>query len=354
MSTPAPDSRPLLRRASMPLTIVLVIAAVVLAILVVHEAKGESSDVARAGRTYALDSEMYGHDSTVLLPGLAVSLEVSDPIESVEQTALEDSYPSDRQLHDLLRAPDGGRLVPVTWQIRSSADGFDPPDKHPIGIRLVAGHTRIKLPTPALNSDARTVVVAVADKVSLSDLSVEVTFAGLTQTVHVASGRIDAGLAAPLYEPERDYQTGCADIDADCDLQITDRHSPVRPRSAGYTTSLLTYYPYDAALGWAKSGTLWVGVRATVYDLYDLVDADGGYRDVASTSRPTITLDGHKPVRYEDFRARDYGRDGRAVFSLAATSQPHRLSLAQTVTLKGTATPHRVSLGSTLTLTPAH
>lgn len=107
-----------------------------------------------------------------------------------------------------------------------------------------------------------------------------------TQTAHVASGDIEAGVAQALYDDDRNYTAGCTEVDDRCGFVAAGRTSPVRPESANFTASHLTLYPYDPKLGWADEGTLWAGVRLQLFGADGVRNAAGDFWSVDRQSAP--------------------------------------------------------------------
>lgn len=167
-----------------------------------------------------------------------------------------------------LRAPDGGSLIRIStefrdadvrqdvWAFAARAGHAQPIDltvtvggaSYPVGVvRRGAPGTEGGEPVPA------DLVVAVGEHLGdLDDVSVDVGYDGLTQTVHLDDGSRDPGPADALYEDATDPSdlptASCA-------------HGPVRD---GGLTALVTCrvgpvraLPYLPGPGWAADGHAW-------------------------------------------------------------------------------------------------
>lgn len=351
-----------LRTVSILLTVVLVIAALVLLERVVSEANDDTTS-ADVGDAVPLGTELHGLQRTVQLPSAEVTVTVSDPVRSLDTRVLEESGD-----HDLLTAPDDGALVPVSWRVRGIGGVLGhQPDPNPIDLRLLAGDERIELDSVLLedSSDLRSAVdptsvaVALDEDVTADDLTVEITYDGLTQTIDVASGELDTGAARALYEDPVTYATGCDVGDRDTARQCTvsaPSGSPMRPDDASITAGHVRLTPYDPERGWAEEGKLWAVVGLRLSGTGDLESASGAQRTVRRQNAPDVTLDGRSPVRTDDLGrgGTSYGAlaiSGTAVFSVDADAELRELAIRQTYELEGQQAPRRLSVGAVLRLT---
>ena len=160
--------------------------------------------------------------------------------------------------------------------------------------------TRSPRPTPGPGNQAEYVAVEGNGK----DLSLEVTYDGLTQTLDVGTGKLDKGVAAGLY-----------------DLPKTKIKIKDCPTKEWFTTALI-YQQYECqyttavpspyvANKWAKKGHTWLSVRvATNLALYATGELDGALAsyDVVG-NKELSTIDGEKPLDTLNER----GQRGRGV-----------------------------------------
>lgn len=338
-----------------PLVLVLVVAVLVLGVLVWWAAAGSGASRAAVGEQVPLQAAPYGRSVTVELPGSQVLLVAGAPVDRIGHGVLGRTESGSSRDEDLV-APDGGRLVPLSWQIRSTAGFGGNEDTEPIVVRLVAGDQRTELGSTVLTGtsasldafDAHDVVVGVAGEVGVEDLTIEVEYDGLVQTVDVASGEVDAGAARALYEPDRDFAAACGD---DCTLAAAPS-SAWRATFAPLTLSWVTLYPYDAALGWAEEGSAWAGLRLTAYSVDGAEDHAGDHRFVTGADGPLVVrLDGAEPVRTEGLDYEDFtGFRGRVVFEVPADAEPRELLVAQTAVLDGDRAPRTLPVSARIEL----
>lgn len=197
--------------------------------------------------------------------------------------------------------------------------------------------------------DEHLAVIAVDGEVTLDDVTVEVGYDGVVQSLDVESGEIDAGPAQPLYEPEQHLAASC-DAEATCAL-MAPPDSPLRPDRQNFDPSWLSLSPYVEGLGWAEEGTLWASVQLQLFGVLGVADRAGGYRRVRSQEPAVITLDGADPVRneLEGSRARDL-LTGSVVFSVSDT--PRALRIERSLVLDGQAEPATLPVSLTLDLEP--
>lgn len=329
----------------------LTVAALVLTVLVWRSVAGDARS-ADSSQPFPLRAEPYGKELTVLLPDSEITFVIGAPVETIEHGLLDVEYDDPRwEDRPDLGAPDGGRLVPLTWRPRLVGAAL------PVEVRLVAGDQRIDLASlvpgnPSDTNEPRSVAVAVDGEVEVDDLAIEVEYDGLTQTADVASGEVDAGAAQALYEDTRNFSGGCAEVDDQCPLLAVDTDSPVRPRSATFTATYLTLYPYDATLGWAEEGTLWAGVQLHLFGADGVANAEGDYWSTARQAAPTITLDGAEPVHREGLGDATFNSTGRVVFQVETGAEPRELSIEQVLSYLRPGSPGDLKVHAKLELAP--
>ncbi|MCW2791058.1 MAG: hypothetical protein JWO76_156 [Nocardioides sp.] len=234
-----------------------------------------------------------GSSVTVTVPTGSYDFVVADPSDEVGD----------------LQAPVGGRLLRITssfrdaevrpdvWALAARAGAVQPvaltvrvgDDSYPVG-NLRRGADPGAEGTDILPAD---LVVAVdGDLSDLSDVTLEVGYDGLTQTVHPADGSRDPGPADALYdegaEPS-DLPT------ADCSGGHTSdpRLSLTMSCRAGTVRQL----PYVPGLGWATDGHTW-----TVVSLSASLERarSGATRYLASDVASDTTLEGTAPAKVLD------------------------------------------------------
>ena len=161
-------------------------------------------------------------------------------------------------------------------------------------VTLVAGETRADLGSPyrvvgetgTADTGVSTMYVAVDQAPDdVGDVSFEVTYDGLTQTVSPATGDRDAGVAAPLYdEPTIGVEAPCTSegfatpqVQPDVSCVV---NAPQRT-------------PYLPGHGWAEEGRTFVLV--TAFFTVDSVEVRGTSSDVGEIT-PRLTLDGADPL----------------------------------------------------------
>ena len=337
----------------------LTVTAVALTVLVWRAVADGPAEAADVGETIALQAAPYGRELTVVLPGSEVTAIVGAPVDAIDHQLLDVEYDDPRwsDSQDLV-ASDDGSLVPITWSIRALGGFLREDDPTPIKIRLVAGDQRVHLTSVVLDDTSasvdafapRSVAVALDGETDIDDLAVEVEYDGLTQTAHVATGEVVAGVAQALYD-DRSYTAGCTEVENPCAFRAADPASTLRPDQAHLIASYVTLYPYDARLGWAADGTLWAGVRLHLFGSTSFENAAGGYWLVARQSAPSVTLDGAVPVRREGLPASRLDTVGRVVFRVDADAEPRELTVEQVVSLKGPRAPADLPMRAQLDLT---
>jgi hypothetical protein len=324
--------------------LVLALAAATLGVVLVKQVAGSTTEAMSAGEVVPVTGPVYGLESTIVLPRSEVDVRVGEPVASVPHSDLSGDHEDEREDDDgdhqpppdLLAAPEGGRLVPVTWRVRAQGGFGAESDRAPTTLRLVAGDERVELWADTLTDvddvgdsyTLRSAVVAVPGEPDLTDLAIEVDFDGLVQTLDVATGEIDAGVAQSLYDPRR-FATGCDDVRDDCDFAAASPDQPLRPATFGLTATAVSLYPYDGELGWADEGTLWAATRVQVFGGVAFDAAGRRYSAPYDGQRTTAEIDGAEPVLNEIATGRQYGR---IVFSVPEDASPAMLLLEQRAT----------------------
>jgi hypothetical protein len=340
------------RRSAWTGTVLLVVAALVLGGVVLHQVLSEPGTRTEAGELTTLRTQPYGRDAAVIVPGSQVDLRVGRPVSSLAFALLDDGpgYGSAGYDQPLL-APEGGVLVPVSFRVRGTGGFGADEDPRPVEVALVAGEEEVELDGSDPDVlDWTSLAVAVAGDHDVDDLSVEVTYEGLTQRVDVATGEIDAGGATSLYEPRPVQSTGCEDVEDHCDLHAVPE-SPVRPDGAGFIAGPVSFSPYSAGLGWAEEGQRWAFVRYQLFGTFNVQNARGRFWFPRDEEAPVFTLDGEKPVRVDDDTDHDLGFYGVLTFAVDAEEAPRELVVEQEVLLPPRADVERLPLSTRVELT---
>ncbi|MCD4525395.1 hypothetical protein [Nocardioides sp. cx-173] len=319
----------------------LAVAALVLAVLVWRANAGDASETADVGEMVPLETDPYGRAITVRLPGTDLTFVVGAPVDVVAHEMLDVEYDDPRwEDGQDLQAPDGGTLVPLGWRFDAPGGLLSDGDPAPIELRLVAGDRTVELDRVDLGHDdvvsydPRMLAVGVGGDLDVTDLSLEVEYDGLTQTVDVSTGKVDAGVAQALYEQERSLTAGCTEVEDRCALAAADPASSLRPSPPNLTASYVSLYPYDPVLGWADDGTLWAAVRLQILGV-SVHNAAGDSWKVRRYSRPSVSLDGAQPVRRDGLEADAHDSYGSVVFRVDADTAPRVLTVEQVLMLSG-------------------
>jgi len=331
-----------------PLSAVLAVAAVVLLGFIVHARSDGQVETLDAAQSRPLVRAPYATEHTVKLPGIEVSVRVAEPLGSIDGALVRDRDHPDAESWV---APDDGRLVPVSWRARST--GADP---GPIDIYLAAGGERVSLDTIRFDGSTTaatrltSAVVAFADDLDLADITAEVEYDGLTQTLHPATGEIEAGVAQALYEPLPELESNCAGSKRGCPVAAADEDSALQ--IDGSVESRVRFQAYDSELGWAEKGTLWAEVDVSLESGDHVEDAAGNYFVIWDSPPMTVTLDGARPSRSQGFDHPDLLTvHGVAVFPVAVDTPPQELRLRYTLNLSGE--PGQLAVSATMPLASA-
>jgi hypothetical protein len=196
-----------------------------------------------------------------------------------------------RQLQ-ALSAPEGARLVPITWQYSddfAAAQTFVNTDAQPV-VDLVTDGDSYRLPTPDTDNESGESFFVVVDG-EAKKVSLKVTFDGVAQTVDLRTGKRQAGRAEPLYslEANRLPAKNCGS-DSWVDEPLT---------AIDYACSVTGPLVLPYADGqWAKEGHVFLAVGlSTELRTWGLANGSGGGALYSGAgARVTATLDDQKPV----------------------------------------------------------
>ncbi|WP_157537137.1 hypothetical protein [Nocardioides sp. Root190] len=233
-----------------------------------------------------------GQKSSIALP--IGRLEVSMGEASTELDA------NDTRQLEPVTAPENSAFVPITWQYDAGtfgdyADYLDT-DTRPV-IDLVADGAKYRLPSPESTGEGAEsfYVLVTGDLADAKEATLSVEFDDVIQTVDLATGDREAGLAAPLYElkPRKERTASCTN-QAEFDL-------PKLARLGDFSCNITRSADIPYAGGaWAPEGTAWrVVTISTVARRYDVIAADlrSGAIYVASAVESTFRLGKEKPTK---------------------------------------------------------
>lgn len=350
-------------------TIVTALCAITVLVLGLVVSRQEpTGHVVETGEEIALTDGVHsGTTHAVRLPSSVVVVRVGQPVDEVDDDAVdvpastEDTAASDAPV----RPPDGHLLLPVSWGLDSSPgiteDGPTPADEDttPVDIGLVFDDDERDLVDErqvqsVIDDGRQSLLVPVEEGTAVSDVTVEVTYDGLTQTLSPDSGEIDSGAAAPLYEDEGTptFDTSCAggtcrlEADRDSTWQLAPDRGEVEP-------GRVSLRPHDPGLGWADEGKAWASVDVGISEPGSFYDEDDKRRGHEGLPSIRATLDG---VRAEDVtRDREsLTSDVRLTFPFDADHTPKRLDLTQRHTLEGSERPRAVTVHEEIEIDDRH
>lgn len=197
--------------------------------------------------------------------GKGVESTVALPIGRLEVTtgaAVTEVAAADTRQLEKLEAPDGSVFVPVTWQYDAATFGalsaYLDTDATPV-IDLVADGASYRLPAPEASGEgAESFYVLVSGKGD--DPRLEVDFDGVAQQMDLASGEVEPGRAASLYDLAKPKVKRFP-----CEPDVAYGRTTLRPPefTCGVTRPVRLPYAGDA---WAEDGHSWlvVTVRTTL------------------------------------------------------------------------------------------
>ena len=226
----------------------------------------------------------------MLLPTGRIDLTVGDPTDEL----------TEEQVGDARRAPDGGSFLPVAWAhdpfgesgVPIGVIGAEPQEAQ---VTLVAGETRADLGSPyrvvgdtgTADTGVSTMYVAVDQAPDdVGDVSFEVTYDGLTQTVSPCHGRPRRGRRGTAVRRADDRRRGAVHVRG---VRDAARCSPTSP----CVVNAPQRTPYLPGHGWAEEGRTFVLVSA--FFTVDSVEVGGTSSDVGEVT-PRLTLDGADPL----------------------------------------------------------
>jgi hypothetical protein len=248
----------------------------------------DDARAARVGETFVatLWSEIEGHPSTIVVPGLRYDLLVTSPRERADSVSTRDTGVS-------VDAAEGTRFVGVTWDLAATAGGDalvlagHGPDGERATLALVVDGETIDLgPLDAEAAKGWWVVVPE----DADTIGVAVTYDGVTQTIEDATDRlaVPEGGSELLYavDTPRVHQPSCS--------EPAQGPEPERYVIGSCNVSISDPIPYHRQLGWADEGSAWVVVRLRMREVVvgwdDGTDAYAGY--TTTSDEVEVRLDG--------------------------------------------------------------
>lgn len=246
----------------------------------------ESPDIT-AGDTVEgrLDDVKAGKAVDVVTPAGQLSVAFADPVPSLEKDQTTDR--TDRE------APEGGSFVPIVWSFADDIFGqinrvFG--DRQPLELKLDVDGKKYKLTPPSPGSEKTTEYLAVES--GGDDITLDVTYDGVTQTLDAQTGKLDKGDAAGLY----DVAEAAVKI-KDCPIKkwLSNPQNYVQYRCQ-YTAPIATPYVVNE---WAKPGHSWLAINiATTLTLFatgSLINESIANYDVVDVTNLS-TVQGKKPL----------------------------------------------------------
>ncbi|WP_344777056.1 hypothetical protein [Nocardioides panacisoli] len=242
-----------------------------------------------------------------------------------------------RQL-EALKAPDGARLVPISWQYSddfAAAQTFVNTDAQPV-VDLVSDGETYRLPTPDTSDENGESFFVVVDG-EAKKTTLKVTFDGVSQTVDLRTGRRQAGRAEPLYSLQANRLSG---KDCDSDSWVDEPLTAI-DYACEVTGPLVLPYANGA---WAKEGHVFLAVGlSTELRTWGIADGSGGGAlYVGTDARLKATIDDQKPVdttkdvskTCPDLRTGACLADAFFVFDVDADKIPDQLDVDETYRLQ--------------------
>jgi len=202
------------------------------------------------------DAQFAGHgtESEVALPIGRLEITAAEPVTTI---AADDTLQVAK-----VEAPEGSAFVPITWQYDAATfgalDGYLSTDTSPV-IDLVADGAPYRIPAPPRSGEgSESFYVLVSG--SGRDLRLDVGFDGVTQQVDLATGEVDQGRAAPLYDAAKPRTKRFP-----CSPDVTFDRTTLRAPDFTCTVTRPVDLPY-AGDAWAPDGHTWriVTVRTTL------------------------------------------------------------------------------------------
>lgn len=246
-----------------------------------------------------------GEPTAVITPAGRLSVSFADPVTELDKDETTDLTARS--------APGGGSFVPVVWSFENDKIFGEITrlfgDRQPLEVDLVTGGERYSLTPPDSGPGKTAEYVAVEG--SGEDVSLEVTYDGLTQTLDAESGKLDKGVAAALYDlPKTKIKI------KDCPTKKWFTQALIYQQyECRYTTAIPSPYVVNE---WVKKGHTWLAVTvATNLALYATGELDAAIAsyDVVG-NKELSTIDGEKPLGTLNERVNEGAASGTLVFDI--------------------------------------
>ena len=204
----------------------------------------DDAAVVPAAETLALD----GDEFEVMLPSGQFAFTVTEPRDELSESDAADG--------ESREAPDGQKYVGLGWDWKGMAGRAFSLLNHDVApqvasVSVATGDEEVPVfELDTQDQSAGRAWVLVADD---ADPSLRVTYDGLTQTVDLDSGEVDAGAAEGFYD--------LAAYDVDCPDQGPGAGRDGLQYRIDCTVGEVIAVPYVADLGWADEGEIWLLVQ---------------------------------------------------------------------------------------------
>ena len=259
--------------------------------------------VVKVGQVLDGSTARISGDITVKVPSGPILFDVDTSMRSVSSTDVNGAVGG-------VRAADDAEIVKLTWErdflafgndvdaLMTGAKRSDDSGAKPVGLTLVAGEEKIEIPEVGNASTVAHSAYVVVPEGTGTDLDLEVTYDGLTQTADLGTGAVDKGAAAELYDAPLDapdtLTVGATSSECPWARRVFNGLDPDIACGAQYVWSL----PYVDGLGWAEPGTSWVLVEAYSIHFKATYIANNDFlaRYRTQLTKWHVTLDGQEPV----------------------------------------------------------
>lgn len=295
---------------------------------------GDDTDSTRPGDVVAArepDQFEDGERSKVMLPTGKLDIYLEEPTSTLSED-------DTRELQQL-DAPAGATYVPLTFQYDTSR--FDQVEDYldttaVPSVDLVTDGESYRLPPPKAEQPTESYYLLVDGEAE--DVTLEVEFDGVTQTVDLAEGKVEPGRAKPLYNMDN--------LQPDSEACGSDQWFPTENTTVSFNCGLTgpLLLPY-AGGRWAKPGHEWLSVElATILSAYSDSDGRGnGAHWGAAGVKTELRLGNQAPVEMlpsdgtdnlcPDKQSMECKYAARAIFEVT-DDHPSRVRIKQTYRLR--------------------
>lgn len=262
----------------------------------------------------------YGHEVSFRLPGAEVKVEVGSVLDSV---------PEEPDADEDIEAGRGKAFLPIEWQHSPSPQGRtpgasaldEPAQGHELAV-VVDGEKHVVLDEKSAQQETMgRVAVVVPDGTEIGDITLELTFDGLTQVAHPDTGEVEESAAVLLYDPEPPLSAGQG-----CWPDGEQRRFRMPIECEVGQIDLL---PWDPEHGWVEEpGEAWAYVPARVAapTHYRFVPQDAFY--IVGDGEVTALLDGNEPLGEVDPSSVNNGQFTDTTYVFPVSDKPSELEIA--------------------------